>query len=453
MKIQTISHRTARRDGKPVKTFKLRYKETVRDPATGAPERDAAGAIRTRSRSETYPTYEAADARRREITNQRAATGNVVGREARQEPFGTFAAMWLDAHAGSVKARTLAEYRRLYACYVGPDFAGRAVGSVTPADARRFRAELVGRGLARGTIKHAWDTFRRILDLAVLDGAIPANPAAAVPLPRRNTVGDEEPFAPHPLTGEQVAAVAGHIGARYPVYGLVVLFLAYSGLRAAEFAGLEIGDVDLVRGTVRISRTKRKVRGGWEAGTPKSRKSRRVVPLDSWLVDDLRAHLEAHPRRDDSTAPLFPARYGRNAPGVPRSVLTATPGAPATLDSYNWNAPTDPGTFYANYLKPSLTAVDLPASAPATEDAPAVRGVRLHDLRHTYAVLSLTAGAHYMQVSKWLGHESYVTTLNVYGDYIAEDEGGKAVPLARPTAPVPASPSDNVVPFRRRTAG
>lgn len=34
----------------------------------------------------------------------------------------------------------------------------------------------------------------------------------------------------------------------------------------------------------------------------------------------------------------------------------------------------------------------------------------------TYAVLSLTVGAHYMQVSKWLGHESYVTTLNVYGD-------------------------------------
>jgi len=34
-------------------------------------------------------------------------------------------------------------------------------------------------------------------------------------------------------------------------------------------------------------------------------------------------------------------------------------------------------------------------------------------LRHSYAVLSLTAGAHYMQVSKWLGHEGYVTTLTI----------------------------------------
>ncbi|MHA6621188.1 hypothetical protein [Pseudonocardia sp. DLS-67] len=75
----------------------------------------------------------------------------------------------------------------------------------------------------------------------------------------------------------------------------------------------------------------------------------------------------------------------------------------------------------------------------------------------TFAVLSLSAGAHYMQVSKWLGHESYVTTLTIYADYIDETEGGKAVPLARPTAPDPtpdrgAEPS-NVVPFRRRNAG
>ena len=62
-----------------------------------------------------------------------------------------------------------------------------------------------------------------------------------------------------------------------------------------------------------------------------------------------------------------------------------------------------------------------------------------------------------MQVSKWLGHESYVTTLNVYGDYIAEDEGGKAVPLARPTAATPMPTrtveAGNVIAFRRRSAG
>ncbi|BDH56576.1 hypothetical protein MTP03_15150 [Tsukamurella sp. PLM1] len=45
-----------------------------------------------------------------------------------------------------------------------------------------------------------------------------------------------------------------------------------------------------------------------------------------------------------------------------------------------------------------------------------------------------------MQVSKMLGHASFVTTLNVYADYISEAEGGKHAPLTRPVAaPAPQS--------------
>lgn len=67
--------------------------------------------------------------------------------------------------------------------------------------------------------------------------------------------------------------------------------------------------------------------------------------------------------------------------------------------------------------------------------------------------IRLPAGVHYMAVSKWLGHESFVTTLNVYADYIPESEGGKAIELARPTISVPSTAVSNVVPFRRRTKG
>ena len=35
--------------------------------------------------------------------------------------------------------------------------------------------------LSRSTIKHAFTTLRRILDVAVVDGAITANPSASVP--------------------------------------------------------------------------------------------------------------------------------------------------------------------------------------------------------------------------------------------------------------------------------
>jgi integrase len=116
------------------------------------------------------------------------------------------------------------------------------------------------------------------------------------------------------------------------------------------------------------------------------------------------------------------------------------------------------GAFYKNLLKPALEAVGLPASPPEriTEDeagnqvvVPAIEGVRLHDLRHTFAVLQLSAGVHLMQVSQWLGHSTYTLTLDVYGGWIPEAEGG--VPNALPEPAVPAgraAAAGNVVPLR-----
>jgi integrase len=88
-------------------------------------------------------------------------------------------------------------------------------------------------------------------------------------------------------------------------------------------------------------------------------------------------------------APLWPNRAlgGTPTPGLPREV--------APLDSSELF---DTGASYKNLLRPALQAVGLPASRPATKDAPVMQGVRLHDLRHTAATSS--AGERYMQVSK-----------------------------------------------------
>ncbi|MFL0180688.1 MULTISPECIES: hypothetical protein [unclassified Mycobacterium] len=93
-------------------------------------------------------------------------------------------------------------------------------------------------------------------------------------------------------------------------------------------------------------------------------------------------------------------------------------------------------TFYDTIMMPALEAVGLPASRPLAKDGtliPAVRGVRLHDLRHTFAVLELSAGVHFMQVSKWLGHGTFTLTLDTYGDGAPQDHGGALNDLPAPT--------------------
>ena len=123
----------------------------------------------------------------------------------------------------------------------------------------------------------------------------------------------------------------------------------------------------------------------------------------------------------------------------------------------DWSQPLAMGTFYDTIFRPALEAVGLSASRPATSDTDgkpvaAIHGVRLHDLRHTFAVLQLSAGVHFMQVSKWLGHSTFALTLDTYGDYIPEQDGGVANTLPEPPSSASAEHVTNVVPLRPRRA-
>lgn len=147
----------------------------------------------------------------------------------------------------------------------------------------------------------------------------------------------------------------------YPVYALMVEFMAYTGLRAAEVSGLEIRDLVFSPGprcSVNVQRTKDRKGGEWVTGTLKSKRSRRAVPLPGWLAERMVTYLAEHPRADELTAPLWPSRKnggGYRATGQRYAV---------PLD---WSRPLALGAFYDTIMKPALEAVGLPASRPATQ--------------------------------------------------------------------------------------
>lgn len=434
-------------------TYKVRGKEPATDEKTGAVLRDGRGRVQMRDVAHgTYATRKEADDARKRIDGELVTTGRTVDHAAGRETFGTYAADWLETKRsavanGRLKERTVEEYADLLRRYVLATFAAKPIGSITPRDAEKFHASLVRAGLKPSTVKHGYDVFRWVLKYAVKRRAIGDNPAEDVDTSSGHADGYK--FEGTPLSRAQVSSVVAEIERRSAVYALAVRFLASTGLRAAEFAGLEVGDLRLVprqggvRGSVRVVRTKRWKGGECIEGTPKSKKSRRTVPLPAGLAEDLAAYLdEVHPEGDDPSAPLWPGRLesrgGAKAKGQ-RGTL-----APVELD---WSRAVNPSALYSSVVLPAYAAVG-------------VVGANLHSLRHTYATLQLMAGEPYQKVSKWLGHATFVVTLTVYAHWIESDDEESTLDFTgTPTPPVASAEQargkgakrtsdDNVIPLR-----
>lgn len=472
----------AKAKGRPVVSYAVCWREPVRDEF---------GAIvpgKTVQRTETFPLEKGAKERLRAVETELATahgTDPSSQKAKANAPLGQYARQYLDSLAGTIDDSTIEGYEKIYRTHIGPLFGSKPVAAITTADVMSFRANLLAPHPRRHsseyretahtsssaprtslasdakptplvtrspkTVKHIVGTLKRILDVAVDDQAIPSNPVVANrrrTTKRQRAAGDKAPFKHHPLTANQVAAVhdwiatehlmtreeansSGAAGSTYtrpgnPIYALAVLFAAHTGIRASELQGLQLQDITLSTlpatvGSVRIVRTATRKARQWSYGTPKSESSSdRIVPLAPWLADELREYLtDVHPFSAKNiagntyvpTAPLFPGRRNRHV--------------------FNWAKPVHAGSLYEHYLQPACKALGLGA-------------VRFHDLRHTFATMNLSAGEHYMQVSKWLGHSTFVLTLTTYADYINEDE------MAAPKVGRGVAQQSNVVNMQRK---
>ena len=224
----------------------------------------------------------------------------------------------------------------------------------------------------------------RVLEYAYEHKAIGAVPTDVIDRSAAHyAVGDDTGFEPHPLSPPQVAAPAAKVGERYEVYELLVLFMAYTGLRAAEVQGLEFRDLILTtgpdgstRGSVRVQRTKTRRRREWVTGTPKSKTSKRTVPLPGWLAARMADYLAHDHPRERTHRPIVAATAARQSRRQPAAGLVGTvrPQRRAVQDH-----PTRLGGG-------RLAREQASADGGRWPGIPATKGVRLHDLRHTAAV-------------------------------------------------------------------
>jgi integrase len=101
----------------------------------------------------------------------------------------------------------------------------------------------------------------------------------------------------------------------------------------------------------------------------------------------------------------------------------------------DWANPLRHSNFYQSVYRPAVVRAGLPP------------GLKFHSLRHNYASLCVAAGIAPLQLSRFMGHTSVTTTLNVYAHLYADDHSdamsalGAMAATGRPHA-------DNVIQLR-----
>ena len=219
--------------------------------------------------------------------------------------------------------------------------------------------------------------LRLVLQEALRADAIRRNPADGLRVPRGErhemvflTVA--EVFA----LAEEVAnppRPASHQLQRWPSFGLLVRFAAFSGLRAGEIAALRVGRIAVDGTWVEVAESAEEVHGRLVYGPPKTY-TRRRVDLPSALALELAEHRISRP--PDPHAFLF----------------TAPTGGPLRHSN-----------FYRRFFKPAVPRAGLDERT------------RFHDLRHTAAALMIAQGAHLLVVKERLGHSTIAVTADRYG--------------------------------------
>lgn len=297
-------------------------------------------------------------------------TGAYVAPKAGRVNVGELYAKWVGTQS-HLKKTTASTRRYTWPVYVEPRWAGVAVADVQTTDVRTWIQSMTSSGAGAATVENAVGILRQVLEMAVEDRRIARNPCAGIKLPRRK----RRPRGY--LTHRQVEQLAIDVGPD----ATVVRFLAYTGLRWGEMAALRVSDAKMLRRRVHVRESVTEVEGQLEWSSPKSYEQR-MVPFPAFLAEDLAA-LMIGKKPDDL---IFAAPEG----GV--------------LRVSNWRR------RVFNKAVKRLIAED-----------PTFPVVTPHDLRHTAASLSISAGANVKAVQTMLGHASAVLTLDTYADLFPDD--------------------------------
>jgi len=288
---------------------------------------------------------------------------------------------WLrDAVRPDKRPNTIRSHEKAIALHIAPQLGEIRATELTPADVATWQAARIAAGAAPKSVRNYRGTLHACYAWALTLGLVTANPVSPVPAPRLPE-GRVDP----PSLADARRYIDALAGTRlWPA----LMLGALTGMRRGEVLALRWKDVNLVKGTVRVTRN---LTGRNKAtlafGPPKTAAGRRAIALPAAAVAMLTT-LAAEHRAAGTWAPEALICCGRRGQPIVPDRLTSE--------------------LHRRIRRRGL--------AP----------FHFHALRHMVATEMLRGGVPMRVVADHLGHSHVSTTLGTYGHVTEADERAAA---------------------------
>ena len=270
------------------------------------------------------------------------------------ELFGPYAEEWLAER--DIKPRTRTLYRRQLDRFLLPEFGEVSLKDITPQVVRTWHSRLdPTKPTQRAQV---YGLLRAILSTAVADEVLAANPCRV-----KGAGSARRARSIEPATLAELEAILAAMPDRLRA---LVLIGAWCGLRFGELIELRRKDLDLRQGVLRVRRGVVRVDGKVTVGSPKSEAGIRDVAIPPHLIPVLAEHVSRHVA-EGRDALLFSSTHDRDV------------------------------QVHANTVRRHWMKARVAAGRP---------DLRVHDLRHTGAVLAAQSGATLAELMARLGHST-----------------------------------------------
>lgn len=328
----------------------------------------------------TGKTKAAAEARAREyITSHPILSAAPSGRTVE-----TYLREWITSKHANWKPRTQELYQHQIQTHIVPAIGSTPLEDLKPLDVQRMLNGIVSNGKISTANK-----VRRLLFSAMKQAVrwelVPNNPVEAVD-PIKEQPAERALWTPA-QTRLFLDSVKPHR------LGALFVLMTATGLRRGEALGLRWSDVKDTG--VRIEQTVVLVHDKVTFSTPKTRRDRRFIRLDSGTLDMLRDHRQRQAAEREACG----AAWSDHDLVFPTQIGT----------------PIHPRNLY-RVFKAHITQAGLPR-------------IRLHDLWHLNASLLIAAGVDAKNISDRLGHASTAFTLDRYGHIFNEHRERSALSI------------------------